>query len=387
MQRRDFLKGLAATGFVSLSPQLAWAAGPDYSRLLILVELKGANDGLNTVISFADPEYARLRPRIGIRRDEVLQLDERTALHPALQPLLALWQARELAIVQTVGYPSPNLSHFRSIEIWDTASKSDEFLHDGWLARAFAANPTPASYVADGVLVGSSELGPLAGAGTRAIALSNTDQFLRSANLAHPAKASGNAALQHLLKVESDVAYAASRINSAYVFKTAFPGGAFGDAVKTGCQVLASGNGTGGVAALRLTLSGFDTHQNQPATHANLLKQLAEGLLALKSALSELGRWNDTLVMTYAEFGRRPKENQSNGTDHGTAAPHFVLGGRVRGGLYGEAPNLARLDGNGNPPFSVDFRSLYATALERWWGVASAKVLDGRYPPLDLLRA
>jgi uncharacterized protein (DUF1501 family) len=387
MQRRDFLKGLAATGFVSLSPQLAWAAGPDYSRLLILVELKGANDGLNTVIPFADPEYARLRPRIGIKREDVLQLDERSALHPALQPLMALWQARELAIVQTVGYPAPNLSHFRSIEIWDTASKSDEFLHDGWLARAFAANPTPASYVADGVLVGASELGPLAGAGTRAIALSNTDQFLRAAKLAHPAEASGNAALKHLLKVESDVAYAASRLNTAYVFKTVFPGGAFGNAVKTGCQVLASGSGKGGVAALRLTLSGFDTHQNQPGTHANLLKQLAEGLLALKNALGELGRWNDTLVMTYAEFGRRPKENQSNGTDHGTAAPHFVLGGRVRGGLYGEVPRLDRLDGNGNPPFSVDFRSLYATALERWWGVPSAKVLDGPYPSLDLLRA
>lgn len=385
MLRRDFLKGLAASGFVSITPQLAWAAGPDYRRLLILVELKGANDGLNTVIPFADPDYARLRPRIALRRDEVLQLDERTALHPALQPLLALWQARELAIVQSVGYPSPNLSHFRSIEIWDTASKSEEYLHDGWLARAFAANPTPASFVADGVLVGSSELGPLAGGGARAIALANTEQFLRAAKLAHPTQASGNAALKHLLKVESDVAYAASRLNTGYVFKTVFPGGAFGDAVKTACQVLASSSAAGGVGALRLTLNGFDTHQNQPGIHANLLRQLAEGLLALKSALGELKRWDDTLVMTYAEFGRRPKENQSNGTDHGTAAPHFVIGGRVRGGLYGEAPRLDRLDGNGNLPFAVDFRSLYATALERWWGVAAGGVLGGRFPAIELL--
>lgn len=384
MQRRDFLKGLAATGFVSVSPQLAWAAGPDYRRLLILIELKGANDGLNTVVPFADPEYARLRPRIALKRDEVLPLDERTALHPALQPLMALWQARELAIVQSVGYPSPNLSHFRSIEIWDTASKSEEYLHDGWLARAFAANPPPASYAADGVLVGSSELGPLAGGGTRAIALANTEQFLRAAKLAHPGEVSGNAALKHLLKVESDVAYAASRLNAAYIFKTPFPGGAFGDAVKTGCQVLASGSG---IAALRLTLSGFDTHQNQPGTHAGLLRQLADGVLALKGALGELGRWNDTLVMSYAEFGRRPKENQSNGTDHGTAAPHFVFGGRVRGGLYGEAPRLDRLDGNGNLPFAVDFRSLYATALERWWGVASGGILGGRFPAIELLGA
>ena len=382
MQRRDFLKGLGAAGFVTLTPQLAWAAGPDYRRLLILVELKGGNDGLNTVIPFGDSGYASLRPRIGLRREDVLQLDERTALHPALQPLMALWQARELAIVQSVGYPSPNLSHFRSIEIWDTASNSEQYLHDGWLARAFAANPPPATYVADGVLVGSSDLGPLAGNATRAIALANTEQFLRSAKLAHAAEGQGNAALNHLLKVETDVAYAASRINSAYVFKTAFPGGVFGDAVKTGCQVLASGSG---VAALRLTLNGFDTHQNQPGTHASLLKQLAEGLLALKSALVELGRWDDTLIMSYAEFGRRAKENQSNGTDHGTAAPHFVLGGRVRGGLYGEAPKLDRLDGNGNLPFAVDFRSLYATALERWWG-ASGSVLGGRFPSVELLR-
>ena len=405
MQRRDFLMRLGAAGFVSLLPNLAWAAGADTRRLLILVELKGANDGLNTVIPFADPEYARLRPRIAVKREEVVQLDERTALHPALQPLMSLWQARELAVVQSVGYPSPNLSHFRSIEIWDTASKSEEYLHDGWLARAFAANPSPASYVADGVLIGSSELGPLAGAGTRAIALANTEQFLRSAKLAHSAEVSGNAALKHLLKVESDVAYAASRLNTGYVFKTVFPGGAFGDAVKTGCQVLASSSGAGsqsahdmgnttsnkidnpgGVAVLRLTLNGFDTHQNQPGTHANLLKQLAEGLLALKSGLSELGRWNDTLIMTYAEFGRRPKENQSNGTDHGTAAPHFLLGGRVRGGLYGEAPRLDRLDGNGNLPFSVDFRGLYSTALERWWGMPSANILGGKFPPLELLR-
>ncbi|MBL8414878.1 MAG: DUF1501 domain-containing protein [Propionivibrio sp.] len=383
-QRRNFLKRLAAAGFISLSPQLASAAGADYRRLLVLVELKGANDGLNTVIPFADPEYARLRPRIGIRRDEIIPLDERSALHPSLQPLMALWQQRELAIVQSIGYPSPNLSHFRSIEIWETASRSDQYLSDGWLARTFTAYPTPATYVADGVVIASNELGPLAGSGVRAIALSDAEQFARQTKLAHPGVASGNAALRHLLKVEDDVVSAANRLHSGYLFKTGFPRSAFGNAVKAGCQVVASGSG---VAALRLTLNGFDTHQNQPATHANLLKQLAEGLLALKDALGELGRWDDTLVMTYSEFGRRPRENQSNGTDHGTAAPHFVLGGRVRGGLYGEAPKLDRLDGNGNLPFSLDYRSLYATVLERWWGVSSATVLGARYPALEFIRS
>ncbi len=387
MKRRDFLHALGAGPFVALSPELALAAGPDYRRLLVLVELKGGNDGLNTIVPFADPEYARLRPRLALKREEVLQLDERTGAHPALAPLQAMWQSRELAVVQSVGYPQPNLSHFRSIEIWDTASRSDQYLADGWLGRVFAARPAPAAYAADAVAVGAAELGPLAGTGARTVAISGADDFRRLAKLAQAqdaeAKKEGSA-LRHLLKVESDVAAAASRVSGSYAFRTAFPGGAFGEAVKTACQVVASGSG---VAALRLTLNGFDTHQNQPGTHAGLLRQLADGLVALREAMLELGRWNDTLVMTYAEFGRRPKENGSNGTDHGTAAPHFVFGGRVRGGLYGEAPRLAQLDGNGNLSFAVDFRSLYATALERWWGIPPDGALGGRFAPLDLIRA
>jgi uncharacterized protein (DUF1501 family) len=140
------------------------------------------------------------------------------------------------------------------------------------------------------------------------------------------------------------------------------------------------------VAALKLSLNGFDTHSGQVGTHTGLLKQLAEGLTALKAALTELGRWEDTLIVTYAEFGRRPRENQSAGTDHGTASAHFVLGGRVKGGLYGQRPALDRLDGNGNLPFAVDFRDIYATALERWWGVNSNIALRGRYAAMDWLK-
>ena len=153
--------------------------------------------------------------------------------------------------------------------------------------------------------------------------------------------------------------------------------------MKTAAQVVAS---EAGVAAVRISLNGFDTHQNQPGAHANLLRQLAEGLVALRAALQELGRWDSTLVLTYAEFGRRAQENGSNGTDHGTANAHFALGGRVRGGLYGDGPRLDRLEG-GNLPYAVDFRSLYATVLERWWGVPSAGPLGGRFSPIDLVKA
>ena len=387
MDRRNFLACLGGLGLVAVAPGLAVAAGRPgrYERLLILVELKGGNDGLNTLVPYADPVYRELRPRIGIKRDEVLQLDEKCGLHPALQALMPLWQGGELAIIQGVGYPHPNLSHFRSIEIWDTASKSDQVLSDGWLARAFAAAPPPVAYTADGVVLGSQEMGPLAGPGVRSIALSNPEQFLRQARLAHPAQAPGNGALAHILKVEADIAQAASHLAAnPRLLRTEFPRGGFGDTVKTACQVAAAGNG---VAALRLTLSGFDTHQNQPGAQAALLKQLAEGLAALKAGLIELGRWDSSLVLTYGEFGRRAKENQSNGTDHGTASVHFALGGRVKGGLHGTAPALDRLDGDGNVAYGVDFRSLYAAVLERWWELPSADVLGGRFAPLDLLRA
>jgi uncharacterized protein (DUF1501 family) len=138
---------------------------------------------------------------------------------------------------------------------------------------------------------------------------------------------------------------------------------------------------------MRLTLGGFDTHQNQPAQHARLLRQLSEGLMAMRAALIEFGRWNDTLVMTCAEFGRCARENESNGTDHGTAAPHFVMGGRVNGGLHGGAPLLKQLDGNGNLPMNVDFRQMYATILGRWWGMDAAPILGARFETLPLLRA
>ncbi|MGH8706147.1 MAG: DUF1501 domain-containing protein [Burkholderiales bacterium] len=384
MNRRDFLAASAAALFV---PEVVLAQSETgYRRLLILIELKGGNDGLNSVVPYADQGYYALRPRLAVKRDEVLQLDERTGLHPSLKPLLALWEARELAIVQGVGYPSPNLSHFRSIEIWDTASRSDQYLAEGWLARCFAAHPAPEGFAADGVAVGGNDMGPLAGTGARAIALAEPEQFLRQARLANPAGAKRNAALSHILKVESDIVRAASHLGSGAQVRVEFSdGGAaspWRNAVRTAARLAVN---EAGVAAIRLSLGGFDTHQNQPNLHARLLGEVAEGIAALRGALAPIGRWDSTLVMTYAEFGRRPQENNSMGTDHGAAAAHFVAGGRVRGGLYGQAPRLDDLEG-GNLRHAVDFRSLYATALERWWGVQSARTLGARFETLDLLR-
>jgi uncharacterized protein (DUF1501 family) len=382
MHRRDFLKLSALVPFAGV-PGLSRAAAGRPRRLLVLVELKGGNDGLNTVVPFADPRYRELRPRIAIARDQVVQLTERVGLHPALAPLKPVWDAGELAVVQGVGYPEPNLSHFRSIEIWDTASKSDEYLDEGWLARAFERSPWPATYAADGVVVGAGGMGPLTGRRVRALALASPAQLVRSAGLAHPEAArTRNAALEHILYVENEVAASAERLRAGREFRTAFPAGAFGNGVRAAAQLAAN---PAGIAVVRLSLASFDTHANQQPVQANLLRQLGEGLAALRSALLEAGLWKSTVVATYAEFGRRPRENESGGTDHGTASAHFVLGGAVHGGLHGAMPALDRLDGNGNLPHAVDFRAYYATFLERWWGLDSRPVLGGRFAPLELI--
>ncbi len=380
--RRQFLGATGAGLLCAALPEFVFAApGADYGRLLVLVELKGGNDGLNTVVPYTDAAYARLRPRIGISRDEVLKLDETAALHPSLEPLMALWQAKELAIVQGLGYEDPNFSHFRSIEIWDTGSASNQTLGEGWLARAFSAAPVPAGFAAEGAVIGGLENGPLAG--SRCVALANPDQFLRRARLATPMRASGSAALQHVLKVESDIAQAAVRLAGSAAPMQGFPPGELGNSLRIAAQVLAGG---ARVAAIKVSLNGFDNHQNQPGVHANLLREFAESIAAFRSCLRGLGQWNNTLVMTYAEFGRRPAENGSMGTDHGTSSTHFVAGGRVKGGFYGEGPRLDQLE-NGNLRHVLDFRSLYATALGPWWGMDSGRALGGRFEAVPLLRA
>jgi uncharacterized protein (DUF1501 family) len=296
---------------------------------------------------------------------------------------LPLWQAKELAIVEGVGYPGPNLSHFRSIEIWDTASASSEYLDEGWLAQVFSRYPPPKQFAADGVVVGSPELGPLSGNTVRAIAMNSTDQFLRQAQHVEPAAGPGrNPALAHLLKVEADIRQAADGLKGKHVFRSEFPRHGFGNSLRTAAQVVA---GNASVAAIRISHKGFDTHSNQLMVHARLLAELAEGLAAFKTAMQELHRWDSTLIMTYAEFGRRPQENGSHGTDHGTANVHLLLGGRVKGGLYGERPSLTNLDG-GNLHHTVDFRSLYATAVEKWWGLPAGGLFGGRYRPLDVVK-
>jgi len=388
IQRRQLLSlsGLALPGL----PSLAWAqrAATAADRILVLVELKGGNDGLNTVVPYANPVYAQLRPNLALRPDEVLKLDAAFGLHPALAPLLPLWEKREMALLMGVGYPQPNLSHFRSIEIWDTASASSEYLDEGWVARAMDAGLRDAArFTTEGVAVGSAGLGALSGA--NAVSLTNPEAFVNQARLVRPASLQGNAALEHVLRVEAGVLQAAEglRGQGAAPLATEFPATGFGQAVRATCQIVAGQKGRGGVPVFHLTHGSFDTHRGQLGTHAALLKQLAEGLVALRAGLVEAGAWERSLVVTYSEFGRRARQNQSGGTDHGTAAPHFAFGGAVRGGVVGKMPELDRLDGSQNLVHTADFRQVYATIARRWWGLDPEAVVRGRFDVMPFLDA
>ena len=377
MNRRMFLT--ASSAMLSCAALPAWAVTAT-PRLLILIELRGGNDALNTVVPIDDGTYFDLRPRLALKLDAVVRFAGAPALHPSLAPLESLWRDGQMAILQGVGYPAPNLSHFRSIEIWDTASDSQQVLQTGWLTRTVDRQSAFAAASADGVVIGAADLGPLAG-GARAVALNDPARFARQARLASADGAPARGALAHVLRVESDVVRAGADIRSDLTFKTEFPRGAFGLAVQHAAGIAASGK----VPVLRLTLSGFDTHQNQLGIHANLLRIVAESVVALRAALSEHGIWERTLILTYSEFGRRARENQSGGTDHGTAGALFAFGSHVRGGVHGDVPSLRQLDDSGNLKHTTDFRRVYATVLEHWWQLPSERVLQRRFEPLKFI--
>jgi uncharacterized protein (DUF1501 family) len=375
MNRRDFLVGSS----LSLAALPSWArtAAP---RLLVLIEMRGGNDALNSVAPVDDGLYHDLRPRLALKPDAALRWRGAPALHPSLAALEPLWNAGEMAILQGVGYPAPKLSHFRSIEIWDTASDSQQVLQTGWLTRATKGQAAFAAQSADGVVIGAADLGPLAG-GARAVALNDPARFARQARLASMDDVPARGALAHVLRVENDIVRAGAAIRPDVGFATEFPRGPAGVAVQHAAGIAA----TGRVPVLRLTLPGFDTHQNQAPVHAALSKVFAESVAAFRSALVEQRIWDRTLVLTYSEFGRRPRENQSGGTDHGTAGTLFAFGPRVRGGAHGEPPSLRALDGEGNLRHTVDFRRVYATVLEDWWQLPSERVLNRRFEPLKFI--
>ena len=388
MNRRDLLKlGAAGAWLPFLGPDVwAWAnpsSGPEWARIVVLVELSGGNDGLNTVIPIEDDAYRSLRPRLAISKDDALKLDRGMAFHPALKPLMGAWEQRELATVLGVGYDDPNRSHFRSIEIWETGSNSTEFLEQGWLARLFSSHRPPSELAADGIVIGTGDQGPLHGSAIRTVVMRDAERFTNAARKLRKLPEEGeNPALDHLLEVRKDLRRAATLIHEKRE-KTKlgvdFPNGRFSRSLKTAAELLVS---KVPVAVVKVRHGGFDTHTGQAGRHRALLTELAGGLAAFRTAMQKAGLWDRVLVMTYSEFGRRAAENGSGGTDHGTAAPHLLLGGRVRGGVHGKQPSLTDLLPGGDLKHTVDYRSLYATVAQEWWRLPAA----GSHSPLDLIR-
>jgi uncharacterized protein (DUF1501 family) len=383
MDRRHFLLGASALSSV-LTTRSAWAE--QGHRVLVQVELKGGNDGLNTLIPYADPLYRQFRPGIGVPRNKTVQLDEHVGLNERLEPLMEAWKARDFAIIQGVGYPYPNRSHFRSIEIWDTASASSETLSEGWVSRAFDGVQLPRGAGVDSIVADTNSL-PMMGPGLRTIVMQDADNFLRQAAAMKESKNpqdDANPALRHLLEIQHEVNDAAAGLHDklrdgpapAYAYGA---DNGFAHQLDLATRILMA---RVPVVAIKVALAGFDTHANQVPTQERLLGFLGSGLSTFRKNMIAANLWDDVVVTTYSEFGRRAHQNASGGTDHGTAAPHFVMGGKVKGGLHGTYPSLADLQ-DGDLKHTVDFRNLYSALAQGCWGLRRE---FGQRPvrPLDL---
>lgn len=407
--RRQFLtRASGGVSLISLSggivPALlrgAAAAEAAYqNRILVVIELTGGNDGLNTVIPFEDDAYHCARPELAIR-DGFHRLNDRFALHPAMAAVADLFQEGQAAVVHGVGYPNPNRSHFRSLEIWHTAHPETTTAEYGWLGqfldetsgndakdlggiafadrlpqslRAARANiPAVREFENYGVFGEGEEDAQLKRRLIERLAAPAVDSQDSQSNLS-------------FLKRQAQQTYeGANQLRAAI---TGFqPRGEYegplGRQLRMAVQIIAANLGT---RVIHVGLDGFDTHANQLGMHAELLGQLARSIEQFQVDLRETGRDEDVLIMTYSEFGRRVRENGSRGTDHGAAAPMMFIGHSVQGGFHGEHPSLEDL-GDGDLKFTVDFRSLYATVLEDWFGAQADSILGQKFPKVGLIRS
>jgi uncharacterized protein (DUF1501 family) len=389
--------------------------------ILVVLQMAGGNDGLNTVIPYADDAYHVARPRLRLAADQVLKIDNHIALNPKLAGLKSLYDEGHLAIVQGVGYPNPNRSHFRSTEIWQTASDADRTLSDGWLGRYFdnccsGADPTV------GVAIGEETPQAFAAKNPTGVTFSRPEQFrFRSAepgngrmsteemffrelneagaseeNDAAVSNAGGSIAaipgktkndlstLDFLQRTALDAQLSSDKILAIarkYKSTVPYPQGQLAASLNIIARMIAGGLPT---RVYYASQGGFDTHAGQINTHERLLADFNEGISAFVADLKQQGNFERVLLMTFSEFGRRVQENANNGTDHGAAAPMFVLGGAVKPGLFGKHPSLTDLD-HGDLRFNTDFRSVYGTVLDRWLKAPSQTVLGRKFPALGIV--
>lgn len=411
ISRRNFIKASMGVASFFLTPVEIMALAAQAacgqtrkpgSKVFVVVQLAGGNDGLNTVIPYGDGAYYQARPNIAIEQDKLIALNGKIGLHPSLGPLADLYKEKKLAIVQGLGYANPSRSHFRSIEIWQTADPG-KIADTGWLGRYLDSRQSDAKNSGN-IYLPAVNVDPilpktLSASRVTVPSVSSVYDFRFHVDPKYPedreqqieafndiySNFNLNRPYASLLRKVGLDANAASdyllKIVRSYKGNQSYPENTFGRGLKFIAQMI-----TGGVSSqiYNITLQGFDTHANQTRTQASLLKQLANGLSAFQADMEAHGVGNDVVVMTFSEFGRRVAENGARGTDHGTAAPLFVMGSTVKGGIYGDHPSLSNLD-DGDLKYKIDFRHVYATILDRWLGADSNQILGANFDKLSFV--
>jgi uncharacterized protein (DUF1501 family) len=405
MRRRNFLLGTACGLAVIANTEHVFARAlaqtplpglpGSHGRCLVLINLYGGNDGLNCVVPHGDSRYYLLRPGLAIDRNDVLAIDSQVGLNPGMRSFKALYDKGMVAIVQGVGYPNPDHSHFRSTEIWQTAAP-DRYEHTGWLGRYFDEAGLPSDNLFKGIAVSRVLPEVMVSNQTDIPAVPQLDHYsmLADRNAAARQAFSQQARdrslpfaspyLAHVMEIEGNAQRSSEelpKLVAGYTTKASYPASPLGRSLALAAQIVGSNLGT---RAIYVEHGSFDTHVNQKATQGQLLTQFSNAIAAFYEDLAAHGNDRRVLTVTFSEFGRRIEENGSRGTDHGEASPLFMIGGGIKGGLYGSPPDLSSTN-MGNVRFSVDFRSVYATVLERWLGRASATVLNGEFRQLPVL--
>ncbi len=385
-------------------------------KILVVVQLSGGNDGLSTVVPYGDDAYYRARPAIGHDAKTVLKLNSYIGLHPNLAPMKELFDNGTLAVLQGVGYPNPNRSHFRSMDIWQSGQPDRDVADNGWLGRYFD-NTCGGCDPHVGVAIGSQL--PLAMQGDRITPLSfdrpesyrytghDQEHYLELnkkdgivANAApstqpapkvvikskHEIEITPASQLDFLHRTAMDAQVSSDdimRMTKNHEGPAQYPGNEFGTGLRTIAAMIQGGLPT---RVYYVSLGGFDTHAGERGRHDNLMTQLAQGVGAFWKDLKAQGNDDRVLMMTFSEFGRRVVQNASGGTDHGTAAPMFMIGKGVKEGIVGKHPSLTDLD-QGDLKYNLDFRSVYATVLQNWLETPSKPILGDQFPLLKVLKA
>ncbi|MXV14944.1 DUF1501 domain-containing protein [Hufsiella ginkgonis] len=398
MKRREFLKNTALVSGAWMIPSflkpfeaMAFDALPGHKNLVI-IQLSGGNDGLNTVVPYGMDAYYQKRKTIAIAPAAVIKLNEVQGLNPEMAALREIYDQGWMNVINSVGYPNPDRSHFRSMDIWHTGSDANQFLTTGWIGRYLDSNCQTCKFPYTAIEVDDTLSLAMKGLTKKGIAVSDYGQLYR--NTREPffkdlVKEHGDNLTEdnmgYLYKTMIETYSSADYIQNTaktYQAKGVYPQTGFANQLKTVSQFINAGLQT---SIYYVSLGGFDTHSGQIAQQGRQLKTYAEGVAAFLKDLHQTGKLDETLVLTFSEFGRRVEQNASNGTDHGTANNVFVYGGKLKkAGIYNDAPNLTDLEEN-DLKFQVDFRQVYATVLDKWLAVNNSDILDKSFKGLDFI--